>query len=45
MGFLGLQQEPWVYSQVTAGMAVQNSPWYSEVRIPVQLGRTPQETK
>ena len=45
MGFLELQQEPGVYSRVTPGMVVQNSTWFSEVRIPVQLGRTPQEAK
>ena len=45
MGFLELRQEPGVYSRVTAGMAVRNSTWFSEVRIPVQLGRTPQEAK
>ena len=37
MGFLELQQEPGVYSQVTVGMAVRNSTWFTEVRIPVQL--------
>ena len=45
MGFLELQQEPGVYSQVTAGMVVRNSTWFSEVRIPVKLGQTPQEAK
>ena len=35
MGFLELQQEPGVYSRVTDGMAVPNSTWFSEVRIPV----------
>ena len=43
MGFLELQQEPGVYSRVTAGMAVRNSTWFSEVIIPIWLGRTPQE--
>ena len=45
MGFLELQQERGVYSQVTAGMDVRNSTWFSEVRIPVLLGRTLQEAK
>ena len=45
MGFLELHQEPGAYSRVRAGMAVRNSTWFSEVRIPVQLGRTPQEAK
>ena len=35
MGFLELWQEPGVYSRVTAGMAVGNSTWFREVRIPV----------
>ena len=35
MGFLELQQEPGVYSRVTAGMEVRNFTWFSEVRIPV----------
>ena len=30
--FLELQQEPGVYSRVTAGMAIQNSSLFSEVR-------------
>ena len=45
MGFIELQQEPGVYSRVTAGMDVRNSTWFSEVRIPVYLGRTLQEAK
>ena len=45
MVFLEFQQEPGVYSRVTAGMAVRNSTWFSEVRIPVSLGSTPQEAK
>ena len=45
MGFLELQQEPGVYSRFTAGMHIQSSTWFSEVRIPVYLGRTPQEAK
>ena len=45
MGFHELQQEPGVYSQVTAGMAVRNSTWFSKVRIPVLLRRTPQDAK
>ena len=45
MGFLELQQEPGVYSRVTAGMDIRNSTFFSEVRIPVSLGQTPQEAK
>ena len=45
MLFLELRQEPGVYSQVTAGMAIRNSTLFSEVRTPVQLGRTHQESK
>ena len=45
MGFLELQQEPGVYSRVTAQMALRNSTWFSEVRIPIQLGWTPLEAK
>ena len=45
MGFLELQQEPGVYSRVTAGMGVQNATWFSEVRFPVLLGWTAQEVK
>ena len=45
MGFLELQQEPGVYSRVTVGMDVQNSTWFSKVRILVYLGRIPQEAK
>ena len=45
MGFLELQQEPGLYSRVTAGMAILNSTCFSELKIPVQLGRTPQEVK
>ena len=45
MGFLELRQEPGVYSRVTVGMAIRNSTLFSEVRTPVELGRTPQESK
>ena len=45
MGFLELQQEPGEYSRVTAGMAIRNSTLFSEVRTPVELGQTPQESK
>ena len=45
MGFHELQQEPEVYSRVTVGMAIRNSTWFSEVRIPVYLGWTRQEAK
>ena len=45
MGFLELRKEPGVYSRVTAEMAIRNSTLFSEVSTPVQLGRTPQESK
>ena len=45
MGFLEMRQEHGVYSRVTAGMAIRNSTLFSEVRTPVWLGRTPQESK
>ena len=45
MGFLELQQEAGVYSRVTVGMEIRNSTLFSEVRIPVEFGRTPQESK
>ena len=45
MGFLELRQERGVYSRVTAGMAIHNSTLFGEVRTPVQLRRTPQESK
>ena len=45
MGVLELQQEHGVYSQVTVGMAMRNSTLFSEVRTPVYLGGTPQESK
>ena len=32
MGFLELQQEPGVYSRVTAGMSIRNSTLFIEVR-------------
>ena len=35
MGFLELRQEPGLYSQVTAGMAIRNSTLFSKVRTPV----------
>ena len=37
MGFLELQQEPGVYSRVTAGMAIKNYTSFSEVRIAAVL--------
>ena len=45
MGFLELRQKPGEYSRGTAGMAIRNSTLFSEVRTPVKLGRTPQESK
>ena len=35
MGFPELRKEPGVYSRVTAGMAIRNSTFFSEVRTPV----------
>ena len=35
IGFLELRQERGVYSRVTAGMAIRNSTWFSEVRTTV----------
>ena len=35
MGFLKLQQEPGIYSRVTAGMSIRNWSLFSEVRTPV----------
>ena len=45
MEFVELRQESGVYFRVTVGMAIRNSTLFSEVRIPVYLGRTPQESK
>ena len=45
MGFLELWQDRGLYSRVTAGMAIRNSTLFSEVRTPVKLRRTPQESK
>ena len=45
MGFLELRQECGVYSRVTAVMAIRNATLFCEVRTPVYLGRTPQESK
>ena len=45
MGFLELRQERGVCSRVTAGMAIRNYTLFSEVRTPVYLRRTPQESK
>ena len=43
MGFLELQQELGVYSRVTAGVILQISCLFSDVRTPVYLRGTPQE--
>ena len=43
--FLELQQEPGVYSWVTVGVSFRNSTLFSEVRSPVLLWQTPQESK
>ena len=45
MGFLELRQVPGVYSRVTAAMAIRNPTLISKVRTPVELRRTPQESK
>ena len=45
MGFLELWQELLVYSRVTAGMAIRNSSLFGQVRTPVYLSWTPQESK
>ena len=45
MVFLELLVEPGVYSRVMAGMAVQYSCFFSDVRIAVSLGWIPQESK
>ena len=44
MGFLELRREPGVYSRGTAGLAIQNSCFFSDVRTPVYLRGTPQES-
>ena len=44
ISFLELRQAPGVYSRVTAGMAIRNSGFFSEVSTPVYLRRTPQES-
>ena len=45
MGFLELRQKPGVYSLVTAGMDIQYSTLISEVKTPVKVRWTPQESK
>ena len=45
MVFLKLCWETGVYSRVTAGMAIQNSCLFSDIRTPVLLRWTPQESK
>ena len=45
MGFLELQQEPGLYSRVTAGMSIRNWSLFSEVRKPVLVLLTSQECK
>ena len=44
MVFLELRREPGLYSRVTAGMNLQRSCLFSEVRTPVSLRGTPQES-
>ena len=43
--FWGCGRNLGYYSRVTVGMAIQNSTLFSEVINPVQLVRTPQESK
>ena len=43
--FLKLRQEAGVYSRVTAGMAIRNSTLFREVRTPLLLSGTHQESK
>ena len=45
MRFLELQKAPGLYSRVTAGMAIWNLGLFSEVRTPVKIHRTPEESK
>ena len=45
MGFLDLRQEPGVYSRVPAGMAIQNSSFFKDVRTPVLLQWPTEESK
>ena len=45
MIFLELQQEPGVHSRVTAGVAINNFCYFTDVRTPLWLRWTPQESK
>ena len=45
MVFLELQWEPGVYSRVTAGGAIKKFSLFSDVKPPVLLRWTPQESK
>ena len=42
--FLELWREPWVYSRVTVGMILQSSCLFSDIKTPVYLRGTPQES-
>ena len=44
MVFLDFHQEPGLYSNLTAGMVSQNSCFFSDIRTPVQLRGTPQDS-
>ena len=45
MVFLELRPEPRVNCRVTAGVAINNFCFFSDLRIPLQLRWTPQESK
>ena len=45
MVFLELQREPGAHSRVTAGVAINNFCFFSEVRTPLSIRSTPQESK
>ena len=45
MVFLELRREPGVNSQVMAGVDIDNICFFSDVRTPLKLGWTPQESK
>ena len=45
MIFLELRREPGLYTRVTAGVAINNFCFFSDVRTPLKLRWTPQESK
>ena len=45
MVFLELRREPGVHSQVTAGVAINNFCFFSDVKAPLKLRWTPLESK